>query len=78
MTTLPATGNAISAATGSAYVGMGNGTNGPIFADIGINTPAPPGTPSASLVASYSAALQTNAVYSDGTYAYLAVNGTSK
>jgi type II secretory pathway pseudopilin PulG len=77
MLTLPEAGNAISAATGSAYIGMGNGTNGPIFADLSINTPAPPGTPSASLVASYSGTLQTNAVYSDGTYAYLAVNGTS-
>lgn len=75
--TLPLSGNAITAATGSAYVGMGNGTSGPIFADLAISTPPPPATPSASVVATYTGTSQTNAVYSDGTYAYLAVNGTS-
>lgn len=75
--TLPLSGNAITAATGSAYIGMGNGTSGPIFADLAISTPPPPATPSASLTATYTGTLQTNAVYSDGTYAYLAVNGTS-
>jgi len=75
--TLPTTGNSITAATGSAYIGMGNGTNGPVFAKVAINTPLPPGSPSASLVATYTATAQTNAVYSDGTYAYLAVNGAT-
>jgi type II secretory pathway pseudopilin PulG len=75
--TLPLSGNAITAATGSAYIGMGSGVSGPIFADLAISTPPPPATPSASVVATYTGTSQTNAVYSDGTYAYLAVNGTS-
>jgi len=75
--TLPLSGNAITAATGSAYIGMGTGVSGPIFANLAISTPPPPATPSASVVATYTGTSQTNAVYSDGTYAYLAVNGTS-
>lgn len=75
--TLPVSGNSITAATGSAYIGMGSGVAGPIFADLAISTPLPPGSPSASLVATYTGSSQTNAVYSDGTYAYLAVNGSS-
>jgi len=75
--TLPLSGNAITAATGSAYIGMGSGVSGPIFADLAISTPLPPGSPSASIVSTYTGTSQTNAVYSDGTYAYLAVNGTS-
>jgi len=75
--TLPLSGNAIAAATGSAYIGMGSGASGPIFADLAISTPPPPATPSASVIATYTGTSQTNAVYSDGTYAYLAVNGTS-
>lgn len=75
--TLPLSGNAITAATGSAYIGMGNGGGGPIFANLAISTPPPPGSPSASIVSTYTGTSQTNAVYSDGTYAYLAINGTS-
>lgn len=75
--TLPKPGNAIIAQPGSAFVGSGDGTNGPILINVGITTPPPPASPSSAIVATYQGTSQTNAVYSDGSYAYLAVNGTS-
>jgi len=77
--TLPKKGNSISApAVGSAYIATGDGTAGASFVNVGIAYPTPPASPSASVVATYNGNYQTNAVYSDGTYAYLAINGTTK
>lgn len=76
-TSLPKQGRVISAKQGEAFVGTGDGTSGAIFVDLAINTPAPPATPSASIISTFSGSSQTNAIYSDGTYAYLAINGSS-
>lgn len=75
--TLPKQGRVVTAKQGEAFVGTGDGTAGAIFVDINVNTPIPPATPSASIISSFAGTSQTNAIYSDGTYAYLAINGTS-
>lgn len=77
--TLPKKGNAIYApAVGSAHLATGDGTAGESFINVGINYPTPPASPSATVIATHLGNYQTNAIYSDGTYAYLAINGTSQ
>lgn len=75
--TLPKQGNVISAKEGEAFVGTGDGVSGAEFVDIAMTTPPPPGNPTSSVISSFSGSHQTNGVYSDGTYAYLAVNDSS-
>ncbi len=77
--TLPKKGNSIRVpGVGSAYVATGDGTEGESFVNVGISYPPPPGAPDAAIVATYSGNYQTNAIYSTGNYAYLAINGTTK
>jgi type II secretory pathway pseudopilin PulG len=83
--TLPRPGNAISAVAGptvgsasSAYVGMGIGTTGPTFQKLSISAPVFPTPPVVSGVGSgYTSSFKTNAVFSDGTNFFLAVDGTT-
>lgn len=76
---LPKKGNSISApAVGSAHIATGDGGAGESFVNVGITYPTPPASPVASVVASYVGNYQTNSIYSDGTYAYLAINGTTQ
>ncbi len=70
---LPKLSNAIYAQQGGVYLGSGDGTSGsPAFMNVAINTPAPPATPSASIVGTFNGAFTTNSIYSDGRYVYLA------
>jgi hypothetical protein len=70
---LPKLSNAIYAVPGDAYLGSGNGASGSaMFINIGITTPAPPASPSASILGTFNGGYVTNAIYSDGTYVYLA------
>lgn len=69
---LPKLSNSIYAATGSAYLGAGDGTSSPMFINITINTPPLPASPSASIAGTYNGAYVTNAIFSDGSYVYLA------
>lgn len=75
--TLPKQGNTIAALPGTAYVGTGDGTNGVTFVNIGITQPIPPSSPSASILGTYTSTYQTNAIFSDANYVYLATNGSS-
>ena len=83
--TLPKQGNAINAAPGaavddpgSAYIGMGDGILGPTFVKLNISSPSPPDPPVISQVGTpYTSTYKTNAVFSDGTYYYLATDGGS-
>ncbi len=75
---LPKKGNSIIAPSSAAYIGTGDGTAGVSFVNVGVNYAIPPNPPTASVVASYSGNYQTNAVYSDGTYAFLAINGSAQ
>lgn len=77
--TLPKKGNAISAPVmGTTHIATGDGTAGESFLNVGITYPPPPASPSATVIASHIGNYQTNDIYSDGTYAYLAVNGTAQ
>lgn len=69
---LPKLSNSIYAATGSAYLGAGDGTSSPMFINITINTPPLPASPSASIAGTYNGTYVTNAIFSDGNYVYLA------
>jgi len=70
---LPKLSNAIYSRQGGAYLGSGDGaSNSPAFINISITNPAPPATPSASVVGTFNGQFTTNAIYSDGTYVYLA------
>jgi type II secretory pathway pseudopilin PulG len=75
--TIPRVGNTISAIASEAFIGSGNGTNGAEFVDVGITSPPPPANPDSSVIGSLSGSHQTNDVFSDGSYAYLAVNSSS-
>ncbi len=75
--TLPKQGNVITAQVGEAFVGTGDGVSGVEFADINITSPPPPSNPTSSMISTFSGGNQTNAVYSDGSYAYLAINGSA-
>jgi type II secretory pathway pseudopilin PulG len=75
--TLPRTGNVLTAQQGEAFVGSGNGTAGVSFADVSVTTPQANASPSATLIGTFSGSQQTNDVYSDGNYAYVAINGSS-
>lgn len=76
--TLPKLSNAIYGVPGNAYLGAGDGSNGSaMFINVGINTPNPPASPSASVAGTYNGAYVTNAIYSDGSYAYLATTNAS-
>jgi hypothetical protein len=75
--TLPRLANNISATSSEAFIGLGNGTNGVEFVNAAITNPSPPSNPNSSIYSTFSGAHQTNDVYSDGSYAYLAVNGSS-
>jgi type II secretory pathway pseudopilin PulG len=75
--TLPRPGNVVAAQQGEAFVGSGNGTSGVEFVDIALTNPPPPTNPTSSIISTSTGSHQTNAVYSDGSYAYLAVNGSS-
>lgn len=75
--TLPKQGNAILAQEGEAFVGSGDGTTGVEFVDINMTSPPPPTNPTSSIISTFSGNHQTNGVYSDGNYAYLAVNGST-
>lgn len=82
---LPKPGNAIIATSGAtvsdpnkAYIGTGDGSAGVSFVDTSISNPQIPSPiPTPTIVGTYSSSDQTNAVYSDGQYAYLATNGSS-
>ncbi|MCL5797219.1 MAG: hypothetical protein M1366_00270 [Patescibacteria group bacterium] len=76
--TLPKQGNAIDAIPGSAYVGTGDGTNSVTFAKVGISDPPQPTPPVATISGTYTSNYKTNAVFSDGNYAYLATDDTSE
>ncbi len=76
--TLPKRGNAIYAKQGSAYVASGDGTEGVTFVNVGISNPPLPAFPDASIVGTYSSGYKTNAVFSDGTYVYLATDNGSE
>ncbi|HUD44123.1 MAG TPA: type II secretion system protein [Patescibacteria group bacterium] len=75
--TLPKQGNTISALPGGAYVGTGDGTQGVTFVNVGISQPNPPTNPVATVSGTFSSNYQTNAIFSDGRYIYLAANGSS-
>ncbi len=75
--TLPKQANTLIATQGAAFLGTGDGTNGVAFINVGISDPPFPATPAATVQGTYSSAVQTNAIYSDGTYAYLATNGST-
>ncbi|MEK7572215.1 MAG: hypothetical protein AAB553_08145 [Patescibacteria group bacterium] len=83
--TLSKPGNAIIAsagqtigATNNAYIGTGDGTSGMSFAHVSVSSPqGVDETPNPTLAGSYASSDSTNAVFSDGTYAYLATNGSS-
>ncbi|HUQ84941.1 MAG TPA: hypothetical protein VM077_01330 [Candidatus Limnocylindrales bacterium] len=75
--TLPRQGNVITAKEGKAFIGTGDGTSGVEFTNVAITTPPPPTSPSSSIYGSYSGSQQTNGVYSDGNYAFIAVNGST-
>lgn len=84
--TLPRVGNAIASSPGaavgdasSAYVGMGDGTNGMTYQTLSISDPpTPTGAPVVTGVgAGYSSSYKTNAVANDGTYTYLATDGST-
>lgn len=75
--TLPKQGNTISALPGAAYVGTGDGSQGVTFVNVSITDPAPPASAAATILGSYSSNYQTNAIFSDGKYVYLAAGGTS-
>ncbi len=75
--TLPKQGKVITAQVGEAFVGTGDGVSGVEFADINMTSPPPPLNPTSSMISTFSGNHQTNAVYSDGNYAYLAVNGST-
>lgn len=77
--TLPKKGNAITApGVGSAYIATGDDAPGASFVNVGITYPIPPAPPNAAIAATHIGDYQTNAIYSDRTYAYLAINGTSQ
>jgi len=75
--TLPKNGNTIVATQSAAFVGTGDGTDGVTFAKIDITDPAPPATPSATIASTYTSSYKTNAVFNDGSYVYLATDGSS-
>ncbi len=75
--TLPKVGNAITSREGEAFVISGDGSSGVEFADINMTTPPPPTNPDSSLISTFTGNHTTNDIFSDGSYAYLAVNGTS-
>lgn len=75
--TLPKQGNTIVATQGAAFIGTGDGTNGVSFVNLTISDPTPPATPTASILGTFTSTYQTNAIFSDGKYAYLATNGSS-
>ncbi|HWY79801.1 MAG TPA: hypothetical protein VNW29_05595 [Candidatus Sulfotelmatobacter sp.] len=77
---LPKLSNALYGVPGDAYLGSGDGASGSaMFINVGITTPAPPASPSASVAGTFNGGYVTNAIYSDGTYVYLATtNPTSQ
>jgi type II secretory pathway pseudopilin PulG len=75
--TLPRVGNVITAQQGEAFIGSGNGTSGVSFIDVGVSAPNANASPSASIINTFSGTLQTNDVYSDGNYAFIAINGST-
>ncbi len=83
--TLPRQGNTIAAAAGvtsgssnSVYVGMGNGTAGMTYQTLSVSSPPSPTPPVVGPVgAGYLSSYKTNAVANDGTYSYLATDGSS-
>ena len=75
---LPKTANSILTTSSATYVGLGDGTNGATFSKLSISDPyPPPGTPSASLISTYTSSTKTNSIYTDGAYGYLATDGAS-
>lgn len=73
--TLPKLSNSIYALQGGAYLGSGDGSSGtPAFINVGINTPAPPNSPSASILGTFNGTFTTNSIFKDGNYVYLATN----
>ncbi len=75
---LPKLSNAIVAKEGHAWLGSGDGTGGPAFINVGIDTPPPPAKPIPSVVGTYNGTFTTNAIHSDGNYVYLATTDTTK
>jgi len=75
--TLPKQGNVIAATQSAAFIGTGDGTSGVTFAKIAITDPLPPATPSASLAGTYSSGDKTNGIFQEGSYVYLAADGSS-
>lgn len=76
--TLPKRGNSLSAQANSAFIGTGNGGAGEDFVKVGVTHYSPPTLPNASITATHAGTSQTNGVYNDGTYAYLAINGSTE
>lgn len=75
--TLPKQGNSLWAKEGNSFIGTGDGIQGVTFVNVGITNPPPPAPPTASITGTYESAYKTNAVFSDGTYAYLASDGSA-
>lgn len=75
--TLPKQPNIITSQLGKAFIGTGDGIAGVSFVNVGITTPPSSVNPSASVTSTYSDSSQTNGLYSDGSYAYVAVNGSA-
>lgn len=74
---LPKLSNVIYARQGGAYLGSGDGvSNSPAFINVSVDTPAPPASPSATVVGTFDGSFVTNAIYSDGTYVYLATSSS--
>ncbi len=77
--TLPKPGNAIYIPSiGSAQIATGDGGSGESLVDVDIAFSPPPAPPNATIDGTYIGNYQTNAIFSDGNYAYLAINGSSK
>lgn len=74
---LPKLSNVIYARQGGAYLGSGDGVNNsPAFINVSVDTPAPPASPSATVVGAFNGSFVTNAIYSDGAYVYLATSSS--
>lgn len=74
---LPKLSNAIYSRQGGAYLGSGDGAgNSPAFINVSVSNPAPPASPSASVVGAFNGQFTTNDIFSDGTYVYLATSAS--
>ncbi len=73
--TLPQIGNALTATEGAAFIASGNGTPSNIsFMKLLISNPPSPAPPVPSVEATYISDYQTNGVFGEGDYTYLATN----